>query len=100
MAQPGTSSLAPPDRRPALEAELGPVLRGLARLYFEPVRFLPDAEAQLRDLSARGFVVHVMRTTAWVNYLYLAWALVQRDLPPVRAVVNLRRWPTRPWRRT
>jgi len=40
-----------------------------------------------------------MRTTAWVNYLYLAWALVRRGLPPIRAVVNLRRWFTRPWRR-
>jgi glycerol-3-phosphate O-acyltransferase len=79
---------------------MGPILRWVASRYFQPVRFSPDAQTQLHELSERGFVVHVMRTTSWVNYLYLAWALVQRGLPPVRAVVNLRRWLTRPWRLT
>ncbi|HLT30073.1 MAG TPA: 1-acyl-sn-glycerol-3-phosphate acyltransferase [Myxococcaceae bacterium] len=70
----------------------------LAEQYFRPVRF-PDANAErLRELSASGFVVHVMRSTSWVNYLYLNWALIQRALPPVRAVVNLRPWFTRPFR--
>ncbi|HLL53259.1 MAG TPA: glycerol-3-phosphate acyltransferase, partial [Myxococcaceae bacterium] len=85
---------------PALEDEFGPVLRAVATRYFEGVRFPPEAEAELRQLHQQGFVVHVMRTTAWVNYLYLTWALVKRGLPPVRAVVNLRRWLTRPWRNT
>jgi glycerol-3-phosphate O-acyltransferase len=86
--------------RPAqIEDEFGPLLRGLARRYFESVRFPADAEEALRRLHERGFVVHVMRSTSWVNYLYLAWALFRRGLPPVRAVFNLRRWFTRPWRR-
>jgi glycerol-3-phosphate O-acyltransferase len=83
----------------AVKAEIGPIGRALAAHYFVDVRFPPEGESQLRLLSEQGFVVHVMRMTAWVNYLYLAWALVKRGLPPIRAVVNLRRWFTRPWRK-
>lgn len=88
------------DRTAAMRAEIGPVGRSLATRYFENVRFPPEAEAELRRLSEQGFVVHVMRTDSWVNYLYLAWALVKRALPPVRAVANLRRWFTKPWSNT
>ncbi|HEX4622129.1 MAG TPA: 1-acyl-sn-glycerol-3-phosphate acyltransferase [Myxococcaceae bacterium] len=70
----------------------------MAGHYFAAVRFPPEAEAELRALHERGFVVHVMRTTAWINYLYLTWALVRRGLPPVRAVVNVRPWFAKPWR--
>lgn len=87
-----------PEQR--LREEFGPFLRLLAARYFEPVRFSEESAAELSRLHAEGFVVHVMRTTAWVNFLYLTWALIRRGLPPVRAVVNLRRWFTRPWRRT
>ncbi len=80
--------------------EIGPFGRSMARRYFEPVRFPQSAIDTLTRLSAQGLVVHVMRTTAWVNYLYLSWALVKHGLPPVRAVVNLRRWFTKPWTRT
>lgn len=80
-----------------LRHEFGPVGRALAEHYFEPVRFPPSAIDQLKSLSHQGFVVHVMRTTAWVNYLYLHWAMVRHGLPPVRAAVNLRRWFTRPF---
>lgn len=91
------ASLTKPLDDASLRAEFGPVGRLLARDYFEAVRF-PDAEqATLRALSEKGFVVHVQRTTAWVNYLYLHWALVRRGLAPIRAVVNLRRWFTRPF---
>jgi glycerol-3-phosphate O-acyltransferase len=75
------------------------VARALAETYFEPVRFPATGVEELRRLSETGFVVHVMRTTAWINYLYLDWALLRRELPPVRAVVNLRRWFTRPFTR-
>jgi glycerol-3-phosphate O-acyltransferase len=80
------------------EAEFGPILRYFAKRYFDDVRFIENSENQLKQLSEKGFVVHVMRTTAWVNYLYLSWSLLRRGLPPLRAVVNLRRWMTRPWR--
>jgi len=84
----------------ALKREFGPTGRALAARFFTAVRFTPEDEAEWRRLHEQGFVVHVMRTTAWVNYLYLAWALVTRGLPPVRAVVNLRRWFTRPFTHT
>lgn len=84
----------------ALRREFGPAGRALAARFFSRVRFSPEDEAEWRRLNEQGFVVHVMRTTAWVNYLYLAWALVTRGLPPVRAVVNLRRWFTRPFTHT
>ncbi len=87
----------PIDADPRLRQEFGPVGRALAERFFEPVRFPQAGVEELRRLSGQGFVVHVMRSTAWVNYLYLHWALVRRELPPVRAVVNLRRWLTRPF---
>ncbi len=91
--------LARPPEDPSLKAEFGPVGRSLARRYFEAVRFPEEDLAALKELSQRGFVVHVMRTTAWINYLYLDWALLRRGLSPIRAVVNLRRWFTRPFTR-
>jgi glycerol-3-phosphate O-acyltransferase len=83
----------------ALRRDFGPIGRWLARRYFTDVRFSPESEAELRSCSERGFVVHVQRTSSWVNFLYLAWALTVRGLPPLRAVVNLRRWLVRPFRR-
>lgn len=82
---------------PQLHREFGPAGRWLARRYFEPVRFAQAAVDELQALHQKGFVVHIMRTTAWVNFLYLHWAMVRRGLPPVRAVVNLRPWFTRPF---
>lgn len=84
----------------AVKDEFGPLMRVLAQRYFEDVRFPPEAEAELKRMHDAGFVVHVMRSTSWVNYLYLTWALLRRGLPPVRAVVNLRPWFTRPWSNT
>jgi glycerol-3-phosphate O-acyltransferase len=83
----------------ALRRDFGPIGRWLARRYFTQVRFSPEAEAELVGCAERGFVVHVQRTSSWVNFLYLAWALTVRGLPPLRAVVNLRRWLVRPFRR-
>lgn len=82
---------------PVLKEEFGPIGRELGERYFEAIRFPQLAVDELAALSERGFVVHVMRTTAWVNYLFLHWALIRRGLPPIRAVVNLRRWFTKPF---
>ncbi len=87
------------DSEAALRHEFGPIGRALGRRYCPHVRVGPAAEVELRRLSDRGFVVHVQRTAAWVSFLYLAWLLVNRALPPLRAVVNMRRWFGRPWRR-
>jgi len=83
-----------------LKEEFGPISRWLGARYFDGVHFPPESEDELRTLHDKGFVVHVMRSTAWINFLYLAWAMVRRLLPPVRAVVNLRPWFTRPFRNT
>lgn len=83
-----------------LEEELGPFTRRAAERYFQPVRFTQEAEARLRELQERGLVIHVMRTTAWINFMYLAWLLCRRGLSPLRAAVNLRPWFTRPFRQT
>jgi len=87
------------DREAALRSEFGPIGRTLGRRYCPHVRVAPAADDELRRLSAEGFVVHVQRTAAWVSFLYLSWLLVSRGLPPIRAVVNMRRWMVRPWRR-
>jgi glycerol-3-phosphate O-acyltransferase len=81
-----------------LKEEFGPISRMLGARYFDGVHFPPESEDELRALHDKGFVVHVMRSTAWINFLYLAWATVRRALPPIRAVVNLRPWFTRPFR--
>ena len=80
-----------------LHEEIGPVGRALAARYFTPVRFPQESVETLQSLHAQGFVVHVMRTSAWLNFLFLAWALVRRGLPPLRAIANLRKWVSRPW---
>jgi glycerol-3-phosphate O-acyltransferase len=82
---------------PALRNEFGPIGRALGRRYCPHVRVGPAAEAELQRLGAEGFVVHVQRTAAWVSFLYLAWLLISRGLPPIRAVFNMRRWFARPW---
>ncbi len=82
---------------PVLKEEFGPIGRELAERFFEAVRFPQPGVEELHALSKRGLVVHVMRTTAWVNFLFLHWALIRRGLPPIRAVVNLRRWFTKPF---
>jgi len=89
-----------PEAAARLKRELGPFTRRAAARYFEPVRFTQEAEAKLRQVHEQGLVIHVMRTTAWINFMYLVWLLASRGLPPVRAVVNLRPWFTRPWRKT
>jgi len=98
------SALAPTPAPEAPEArlkrELGPFTRRAAARYFEPVRVTQEAEARLRAVHEQGLVIHVMRTTAWINFVYLCWLLASRALPPVRAVVNLRPWFTRPFRNT
>src|SRR4051812_8010123 len=66
----------------ALREEFGPLSRLLGKRYFDGVRFPSESAQELRSLHERGFVVHVMRTTAWVNFLYLTWAMIRRSLPP------------------
>ena len=82
-----------------LKKEFGPLSWRWASRFFKHVRFSATALADLQRLHQTGYVVHVMRTTAWVNYLYLSWAMLSHSMPPVRAVAHLRRWFTRPFSR-
>jgi len=82
-----------------LKREFGPLSWKLSSRFFKRVRFSAAALSELSHLHQTGYVVHVMRTTAWVNYLYLSWAMLVHSMPPVRAVANLRRWFTRPFSR-
>ena len=100
MAEEALIEQLAPGTAEATREEFGPIGRWMAHRYFEQVRFAPTATDVLRRLYEQGHVVHVMRSTSWINYLYLTWALVRRALPPIRAVVNLRRWFTRPWSKT
>jgi glycerol-3-phosphate O-acyltransferase len=61
------------------------------------VRFSQVAVDELSRLGASGFVVHVMRTQGWINYLYLDWALAHRGQKPIRAVASAPYWFTRPF---
>ncbi len=78
-------------------SEFGPVGSLLARHFLSHLRFPEASQALLMELGTRGSVVHVMRTTGWANFLSLQWLLVHNGLAPVRAIVNMRRWLTRPF---
>ena len=84
------------DREAALRSEFGPIGRALGRRYCPHVRVTAAADAELARLNAEGFVVHVQRTAAWVNYLYLAWLLVTRGLPSQRRMLTTARMRGRP----
>ena len=68
---------------PVRRARPGPLGR-----WFAPIRLPEDLEHQLRDLTSRGSVVFVMRSSGLINYLYLKWLLRQLRLPPLRVAVN------------
>jgi glycerol-3-phosphate O-acyltransferase len=82
-----------------VERFFGPVLRWFARRYYEAVRFPPEGEKVLETASHDGHVVHVMQASGYLNFLYLMWALLRRNLPPLRAALGVTRWWFRPFRR-
>jgi glycerol-3-phosphate O-acyltransferase len=82
-----------------LKRDFGFVARAFAKRYFEPISFPADGEARLSRLCAQGEVVHVMRSAGALSFLFLAWALLWRALPPLRAVFGLRWTYWSPFRR-
>ncbi|MGI5861502.1 MAG: 1-acyl-sn-glycerol-3-phosphate acyltransferase [Myxococcales bacterium] len=83
-------SSAAQERPAALERELGPFARAFADRYFAPIPFPEDGARLLARLSKEGEVVHVMRSAGMLSFLYLAWAVLTRGLPPLRAATGLR----------
>ena len=57
--------------------------------WFRPVRVPREAPQELADLTRRGSIVFVMRQAGLLNFLYLAWLMVQLRLPPLRAALGL-----------
>lgn len=95
------SALVPssPQRREVAE-EFGLGLRWLCRSYFDSVRTGPEVEQALARVSEQGQVVHVMRSSGRLRFLYMAYLLAKLGLPPLRAAVGLRKYlGIRPFRR-
>jgi glycerol-3-phosphate O-acyltransferase len=82
-----------------VQRDFGLLSRAVAARYFEPIPFPKEGEALLSRLSKEGEVVHVMRSSGVLNFLYLAYALICRRLPPLRAAIGLRWTFWRPFRR-
>ncbi len=53
----------------------------LCRLFLSQIRLDPGAVDHIRDLSARGSVVYVMRYRSLVDYMLVAFLLLQEGLP-------------------
>ena len=67
------------DSEPALRYEFGPIGRALGRRYCPHVRVRSRRRTPSCGASAaRASWSTCMRTAAWVNFLYLAWAMVSR----------------------
>jgi glycerol-3-phosphate O-acyltransferase len=72
----------------------------VCRHYFDAVRTGPEVEQALVHAYAQGQVVHVMKSSGRLRFLYLAYLLAKLGLPPLRAAVGLSRFlGIRPWRR-
>ena len=87
-----TVAQAEGEARPATRRLFGPILRRLFGLLFEPVQFPAEVEAELRELSRRGALVHVMRSASLLSVLYFNWAFARRGLPIARVAIGLPGW--------
>jgi glycerol-3-phosphate O-acyltransferase len=92
------TALTAPSRR-ELRQEFGPVIRWVCRHYFDAIRTGPEVEEAIAAAYQQGQVIHVMRSTGRLRFLFLAYMLARLGLPPLRAVVGLTRLFLRPWRR-
>lgn len=81
------------------EEELGPLSRRFAARFFTAIPLPNQVEEDLRAACARGEVVHVMHTGNVLGFFYLAWLLLSRGLPRLRAALGLPFTTWRPARR-
>ncbi|MBS2030362.1 MAG: 1-acyl-sn-glycerol-3-phosphate acyltransferase [Deltaproteobacteria bacterium] len=93
------TALAAPNARREIKHEFGPGLRWVCRHYFDAVKVGPEVEAGLQAAARQGHVVHVMRSTGRIRFVFLAYLLAKLGLPPLRACVGLARLFFKPWRR-
>ncbi len=65
-----------------------PARRSWLDRWFGPAQVPPEAVAELRDLSRRGSLVFVMRSSGMLNFLFVRWWVRRLGLPPLRASVG------------
>ncbi len=92
-------SVNPAERPPLLKRDFGFLSRYVAARYFEPIPLPADGEALLRRCADEGELVHVMRSSGVLNFLYLAYVLIRHGLPALKAAVNLQWTLWKPYRR-
>ncbi len=63
--------------------------RAFGRRYFEPIPLPEEGTKTFSELAAKGEIVHVMRRVSAISFLYLAWWLLRRALPPLRAAIGM-----------
>ncbi len=78
-----------------LQEDLGPLSRRFAARFFSAIALPGQVETDLRAAFAKGEVVHVMHTGSVLGFFYLAWLLLSRGLPRLRAALGL---PFTTWR--
>ena len=74
-----------PDPSPTPER---PARRSWLDRWFGPVQVPAEAVAELRELSRRGSLVFVMRSSGMLNFLFVRWWVRRLGLPPLRASVG------------
>jgi glycerol-3-phosphate O-acyltransferase len=72
-----------------LRDEFGPFSRRIAQRFFTAIPLPEQVEPSLREAFDKGEVVHVMHTTSVLGFFYLAWFLLSRRLPRLRAAIGL-----------
>lgn len=92
-------SVNPAERPSLMKRDFGVVSRYVAGRFFEPIPLSQDGEALLRRCAEEGELVHVMRSSGVLNFLYLAHVLIRHGLPALRAAVNLQWTFWKPYRR-
>jgi glycerol-3-phosphate O-acyltransferase len=65
-----------------------PARRSWLDRWFGPAQVPPEAVAEIRDLSRRGSLVFVMRSSGMLNFLFVRWWIRRLGLPPLRASVG------------
>lgn len=74
------------------------VLAWLYRLFFSKIDVDPEWVRAVREASARGTVVYVMRSESYLDFIALDFFLKKFSLPLIRFVTDLGLWILEPFR--
>jgi len=81
----------------AMHRRWGWIARAFFRRYFDPVKYDPAKEDELRRLAGTGRIVYVLHSASLVNYLYFNHLCISRDLPLARFTNGISMLIWRPW---